>query len=430
MPPSDPPSLLPEAMPYEELARRLQETCLIGDPWYDGHEIFFTRPLVLPDPFLRRLYDAGARVGRVYDELCQIVRASPDVLDSFFCLPPFYKLMWLSSEGFWHGFARMDMFLLEDGSLKIAELNADTPSGQVEALVPPGILGERCPDLADVNAEYEERFWQLCLKVHRARTGDDSVPRRALILYPTDLSEDITLIRLYQKWFEERGLEVELGAPYNLQRTDDGGVAVFGRPIDLVLRHYKTDWWGERPQIFQGENPVLDPEPLDRELFVLLDAERRGKVSVINPFGALIPQNKRSMAFFWEEMERFSDEGKQAIRDLVPETFRLESMDPERLKREKDEWVLKSDFGCEGDEVLVGPYTDRETWDWCIDNALDGIWVVQRFFHIQPFEDRWLPNYGVFLIGGAPAGLLVRFAPRSVTTGHDAQVVSAFVRRA
>lgn len=429
IPADESPVLFPEAMPYAEFAKRVQETCLIGDPWYDGHPIFFTSPLVLPEPFLERVYTAGARVGRLFDELCSVVKKDPDVLDTFYRLPPFYKLMWLASEGFWHGFARMDMFLTDDGTLKIAELNADTPSGQVEALVPAWVLREACAELVDVNADYEERFWRLCLDVHRARTGAEGPPKRALILYPTDLSEDITLIRLYQRWFEERGLEVELGAPYNLQRTEEGGIAVFGKKIDLVLRHYKTDWWGERPQIFEGEDPVLDPEPLSKELFFLLDAERNGKVSVVNPFGALIPQNKRSMAFMWEEMARFSEEGQQAIRDLVPETYRLESQDRERLKREKDQWVLKSDFGCEGDEVLVGPYTDQETWDWCIDHALEGIWVVQRFFHILPFEDRWLPNYGVFLIAGAPAGLLVRFAPKSVTTGHDALVVSAFTKR-
>ena len=420
------PVLLDPVLDYEVFARHLQESCMIGDPWYDGHEIFHASPLLLKRKFLDTMYGEATRVGQIFDELCQIVLAESALLDSFFCLPPFYKLMWLASEGFWHGFARMDLFWLEDGGFKIAELNADTPSGQIEAVLPPRLLAPHTDSLVDVNAEYEERFWQLCRSVHLSRCGEERPLKRVLILYPTDLAEDNPLIRLYQKWFEARGLEVELGSPFNLQRTDEGGIAVFGKRIDLVLRHYKTDWWGERPRIFDDEAEVPDAEPLQRELLTLLDAERNAKVTVINPFGALLPQNKRSMAFMWEEMHRFSEAGQAAIRDLIPETRRLEGFDPEQLKREKDDWVLKSDFGCEGDEVLVGAFTDMDTWHRCIEHALPGIWVAQRFFRIRPFQNA-LPNYGVYLIAGQPAGVLVRLAEPGVTTGHDARVISAFV---
>lgn len=426
LPALDEPVLLEPVLEYELFARQLQESCMIGDPWYDGHEIFHAAPMLLTRNFLSGMYQEATRVGQIFDELCRIVIAEPELLDSFFRLPPFYKLMWLASEGFWHGFARMDLFWLEDGRFQIAELNADTPSGQIEAILPAQLLAPHAHDLVDVNAQYEERFWDLCRSVHEARCGKERPLRRVLILYPTDLAEDNPLIRLYQKWFVARGLEVELGSPFNLQRTEEGGIAVFGKPIDLVLRHYKTDWWGERPRIFDDEDEVPDPEPLSRELLTLLDAERKGKVSVVNPFGALLPQNKRSMAFMWEEMHRFSSAGQAAIRDLIPETRRLEGFDPELLKREKDLWVLKSDFGCEGDEVLVGAFTTAETWQRCIEHALPGIWVAQRFFRIRPFAGA-LPNYGVYLIAGQPAGVLVRLAEPGVTTGHDARVVSAFV---
>lgn len=423
--------LLPETRPYAEYALELEETCLVNDPYYDGRPIFFSAPLVMEEPFLARVYKEGERVGALYEELCRIVWDEPALLDDFFHLPPHYKLMWLSSGGFWHGFARMDMFQLDDGRLQICELNADTPSGQVECLVPYPLLTPRYPELRPLNGEYEERVWQLLCRVEERRTGKQAPPRRIGIVYPTDLPEDITLIRLYQRFFEEKGCEVVLGSPFNLTRTGDGGVALFGTPLDLVLRHYKTDWWGERPRIFADEEDVPDPEPLERELYTLLDAERTGKVSVVNPFGALLPQDKLSMAFMWEHKERFSPAGQQAITDLIPESRRLDSLDRERLSREREQWVLKSDFGCEGEEVLVGPHTSAEQWDRALEEALPHVWIAQRFFRVMPLQGpdgrEWLPNFGVFLVGGESAGLLVRLAEGGVSTGHDARVVTPFL---
>ena len=316
---------------------------------------------------------AGERIGALYQELCQIVWREPELLDSFFHLPPFYKLMWLASDGDWHGFARMDLFHCDDDTLKVCELNADTPSGQVEALVPYPFIAPHYQALRPLNGDYEERLWRVLLRYHRRRTGDESEPRCIGIVFPTDLPEDITLIRLYQRWFEARGASVVLGSPLNLARAPDGGVLVLGQQVDLILRHYKTDWWGERPRIFADEDEVPDPEPLSAEVGLLLDAERKGKVAVVNPFGSLLPQDKLSMAFFHEEKHRFSEAAQQTITDLIPETRRLDSLDKEQLKNEREQWVLKSDFGCEGDEVLVGPNVSDEQWSLALDAALPAL---------------------------------------------------------
>jgi glutathionylspermidine synthase len=427
---SPPFSLRPEELEYGEYAEQLQATCLVNDPWFESKPIYWSAPLEIQRDFVARVYREGERIGALFEELCTVVQAEPALLDSFFALPPWYKLMWLSADGWWHGFARMDMFLLEDGSLKICELNADTPSGQVEMLVPPTLLRERYPDLVDVNDTYRRAFEAMVFRYHRERTGDDSKPERLGLIYPTDLPEDLTLIRLYQRWFEEAGVEVVLGSPENLGRRADGGVTLCGEPVDVVLRHYKTDWWGERPRIFDDENEVPDAEPLEREILLLTDAERRGKVAVVNPFGALLPQDKLSLAFFFEHKARFSAAAQRTIEDLLPETRRLDAMDREQLKTERESWVLKSDFGCEGDEVLVGANVAPDVWEHALDHALPGMWVVQRFFDIAPLrgpdEREWLPNLGVYLVAGRSAGLLVRLAERGITTGHDARVVAPF----
>ena len=416
--------LLSGKIPYAKFAQALQETCLINDPWYEGEPIFMTGPLKISSTLYERLNRAAERIGQLYQSLAQIVLDAPGLLDTFFELPPWYKKMWHHSSGFWHGFARLDLFVLDDGSIACCEINADTPTGQVEAHVPSAQLAGDYPGLRDPNAGYEARLWRLLVDVTAARGL--GAPRRIGIVYPTDLPEDITLVRLYQRWFEARGAQVTLGSPYNLTGRSDGGLALMGQPIDVLFRLYKTDWWGERPRIFSDEVEVLDAAPLVRELDLVFAAEAQGKLVVLNPFGSVLAQDKLALAFFHEERERFSAEDQACIDAYLPVTRRLDQVGREVARREKDRWVLKSDFGCEGDEVLVGRLVDQERWDRAIDAAMPGIWVLQEFFQVAPVEG-WLPNLGLYLIAGRPAGILARLAPKNVTTGYNAKVAAALI---
>lgn len=424
------PVLLPEALAYEDFAVELQESCLVGDPWVADSPIFRAGPALVSPELLEDVFAAGAAVGALYDELTRIVSDSPELLDSFYALLPHYKLMQRASGAHWHGFARMDMFLLEDGRLQVCELNADTPTGQVEALVPARLLAPRYPELLDVNRDYARRFVAMTRAVHAARCPERGPLRRLGIVYPTDLPEDITLVRFFAQWFEADGVEVVLGAPGNLRRGPSGKAALFGAELDAVLRLYKTDWWGERPQIFAGDPAVPDPEPLTDALLLLLEAEAGGHTAVVNPFGSLVAQDKLSLAFFWEEMDRFSPTSQDAIRALIPMTLRLDGQDREQVKRERERWVLKSDFGCEGDEVMLGPLASQEAWERAVDAALPQTWVVQEYFQARPLLEDWVPNYGVYLTAGAPSGLLLRITrPSADPSDIDARVLPAFIPR-
>jgi hypothetical protein len=256
-----------------------------------------------------------------------------------------------------------------------------------------------------------------------ARVPAGAPGRRATvgIIYPTELSEDLGLITLYRSWCEDQGWDVVLGSPYNLQPRADGGVALFGRRCDVVLRHYKTDWWGERLPVRDDEAPFPDPEPLSDALAALLAAELAGQVAVINPFGAVLPQNKRAFAFCWEAIERFSPAAQEVIRAAIPFSRRLETADREALLRERDAWVLKSDYGCEGDEVLVGRETPPSVWaDW-LAHAIPQRWIVQHHFDSRRDPGGRVANHGVFLIAGRAAGVYTRLSARAT----DASALSA-----
>jgi len=228
------------------------------------------------------------------------------------------------------------------------------------------------------------------------------------IVYPTEMPEDLSMISLYESWFNDISAEVILGSPYNLRLLKNHELALFDTKIDILFRHYKTDWWGERLNVWIDEEELPDPEPLDYQLRIILDASLTGNVVIINPFGSVLTQNKLSLSFFWENMELFSKESISTIREYIPETYKLSNRIT--LENSKNDWVLKSDYGCEGDEVIIGPYVKDEIWKESLEKAIPEHWVLQKFFNAKKNKDGLIPNYGVYLIGGKPSGIFTRLS--------------------
>jgi glutathionylspermidine synthase len=417
----------------------LYATGIISDPWLGGKERFRAQPALLSQSQAEQLRVVAERVGAIYHELSEIVLRRPELLDRFFHLTPWQKAMWLASEGRWHGIARVDLFLCSDGRIRACEMNSDTPSGEAEAVLLNQLLHPYSPNTIDPNEGFDERFWRLLVASYQARliaveasapSVAPSVPQSVAIVYPTDLPEDLSMIAIYKQWLEDRGCRVTLGSPFNLGVDKQGRVTVLGEPVDLIVRHYKTDWWSERETIWTNQAPFADPDPLTREMALLLEAESEGRVAVVNPFGAVITQNKFAMALMWERQELFSDEARSWIAEYIPETRRLTAMKPEELKR--DEWVLKSDYGCEGDSVLCGPFVKPQDWQLALATVIPEHWIAQRFFEVAPIADSpngevALPNYGVYLMGGRAAGFYTRLSQKA--TNYTSVTAPTFISR-
>jgi hypothetical protein len=244
------------------------------------------------------------------------------------------------------------------------------------------------------------------------------------VLYPTEFTEDLGLVLLYERWLVARGAHVVLGAPFNLRPSPDGRVALLGQPCDVFVRHYKTDWWSEREPAWLSQAPFPDSGPLTQALAMLLSAEMDGKIAVLNPFGAIISQNKRGLALMWEERKRFSPEGQATIERYLPPSFRLETQSLPSLRREREAWVLKSDYGCEGEETIVGRATTQTNWEEVLADSVPGRWIVQRCFAPVRDASGCECNLGVYLIAGVACGL---YARRSVGP-TDAGALSTAVR--
>lgn len=393
--------------PYEDLAKDLLRSGLITDPWLDGAPRFEEEPIVLTMAEARALAEAASAVGEVYDEAIRIIGDEPALLDDFFGLTPVQKAMFAASFPMWHGIARVDLFRTEDG-LAMAELNCDTPTGEAEAVVLGKLSKKHDASLVDPNEALEERFVRMVTAMREAFVGKDS-PRTVGIVYPTEFTEDLSLVRLYKRWLESAGYTVALGSPYNLRSLGeaDPTVRLFDEPVSVMLRHYKTDWWSERASAWSDEE-LADTAPLQAPLVVAFEAQAGRKTVTINPFGAVVAQNKRMMAFFWEHVHRFSIPAQDTIRSLVPVTSRLETIHPELLRATREDWVLKSDYGAEGDEVVVGRFAKQEEWETTLAHARKGRWIAQRYFDALLDHKGRTTNLGVFLVAGAPAGLYAR----------------------
>jgi glutathionylspermidine synthase len=401
---------------YDAFARRIVASGIVTDPWQDGAPRFREEPVVLTSAEQRALYRAAEDMASVYDELCTLVAQRPALLDGFFGLTPWQKAMWVSSAPLWHGIARADLFVTDRG-IAVAELNSDTPTGEAEAVILSALAAESRPDAIDPNRELGDRLGEV-VAILAARLVDPTVrgvhdggsvphpPRAVALVYPTEFTEDLSVIRLYRRWLEEREWEVILGSPYNLG-WDERGPLLFGRPFSVLFRHYKTDWWGERGSVWDDEK-IADADALEAPLRIALTASVEHRAAVVNPFGAVLPQNKRSMAFMWEHLADFSPRARAIIHRHVPESARLETVAKDRLAEEREGWVLKSDYGAEGEEVVVGRFTTDEAWRAVLQHAREGRWIAQRYFKARETEQGETVNQGVYLVAGEAAGLYVR----------------------
>jgi len=392
---------------YADFAARLTAGGGISDPWLEGRPRFRSEPVVVGADEQASLYRAAEEMAAAWNELCLLCAERPELVSGFLGLSEVQQALWWSSAPHWHGIARADVFLTGGGP-RICELNCDTPSGEAEAVLLNRAAARR--GLSDPNAALEDRFCAMIEHLGRSVRAGTPGPLSIGIVYPTEIAEDLSMVLLYRRWFEKRGFRVTLGSPFNLCALPGHRAGLFGTPCDVFVRHYKTDWWSERSPAWADAPAVPDPEPLSEQLGIILGSALRGTSAVVNPFGAVVPQNKRAMALFWERLDLFSGYSRAAIRQYLPETVRLESLSQERLLAEREDWVLKSDYGCEGDEVVIGKGTEPDDWKDCLNAAVPGRWVAQRYFRAAPGPDGTVANHGVFLVAGRACGLYTRIS--------------------
>jgi glutathionylspermidine synthase len=410
---------------FARLAARLQQSGFVPEPWFDGVPRFSEEPLRLAAAERDRLYRAAEEVTVAFQALCELCSERLELVDDELGLSPAQRLMWSTSLPLWHGMARADAFVTDDG-IRICELNCDTPTGQPEAVVSSALALEEHPDarLDDPNVALGARIVRMVDDLLAAQTRPTHL-RSIGVIYPTELTEDLGMIALLRRWLEAAGFRVTIGSPFNLTAGGPSGVRLFDEPCDVIYRHYKTDWWGEREPVWADAEPIPDARPLALPLALLLRGVVEGRLTVVNPFGAVVPQNKRAMALLWDHLAELPVEAQTAVRRYLPRTHLLECLPAARLLDEREGWVLKSDYGCEGEEVVIGAACPPEDWAEALRQARPGRWVAQRRFEPRQDVHGRATNHGVYVVAGEACGLLCR--AQSGATDCAALVVPALV---
>jgi glutathionylspermidine synthase len=393
--------------------RQLFEAGIIDDPWLEGRERLSLEPAVLTRTEAGAAAEAACAVALMLDEAMQAAAGDDALLRQLGLDDSLIDIARLDAPR-WLALARADVFQVADGGPpQVCEINCDTPTGLAECVGLGRLAAAGNPQLADPSARLRERWLHMVRAAAHPGSGRPVVG----ILDPTEVTDDLCHIRQLTRWLEEADITVVRGAPFNLHACDDARVGLFATPCDVLLRHYKTDCWAQQRRLWAHARLPAHHAPLARELALIARAMAAGTLGVLNPWGSAIAQNKRTLALPWEQPQLFHPQTLAAVRRHLPETRFLASLPPAQLISEREQWVLKSDYGCEGAEVLVGRHCDPALWASCLAQAVPERWIVQRAFAPRLDAGGRTVNTGVFLVGGMPSGLYTRTSIGPTGTG-------------
>src|SRR5437016_4053174 len=135
---------------YAAFAARLTASGVISDPWFEGQPRFQQFPLVLRAAEQAALYRTAEEMAAAWNELCLLCAAEPGLVSGFLGLTAMQQALWQASAPLWHGIARADVFLTDDGPM-VCELNCDTPTGEAEAVLLNGTVTQTADGHDDPN---------------------------------------------------------------------------------------------------------------------------------------------------------------------------------------------------------------------------------------------------------------------------------------
>jgi uncharacterized circularly permuted ATP-grasp superfamily protein len=324
--------------------------------------------------------------------------------------------------------ARVDCFTPGDHPW-ILELNGESPAGiaytdALSEMMATDPLMSRYRHLSGFSSS--EAVIRAMLATWEQWSGSrNPAPRIAIV----DFREVPTLpeFHLFQRQFERRGLDCTVADPRDLH-WDGRALVLGGKPIDLVYRRLLVSDFLGRPE----------------ECKAVLAAYRAGAICMVNSLKTPLLHGKGLFALMHHGplAESLSASERRLVAEHIPETALLADSGPlspdgllERVRQEREDWVIKPISGHGGAGVILGWESSESEWDAALEGSRSH--VVQRRVPelVLPFPDA-RENYALtnqlvdldpFLIRGRLAGFLCRLSPgglANVTSG--ATVVPVF----
>jgi len=385
-----------------ERPARIRQLAELGFTWADlEQEAYWLDQLVVMERSVyAELENAAARLWQVFDKAARFVIGRRDLYQAL-SIP---EVLWdgldrlePNPSGLISRYARFDFSVSEAGAIKLLELNADTPTGYVEAsIATPWLCAQH--GVHSPNAAMPELV--------RAAWAAEAPDYAACIAYGEHLEDSGTIDALVA----HSGRTVRCIDCLDL--SIDEGVVKDGeqRAIRRMFALYPKEWMG-----------------VDDGGEALAYALEEGFLQLFNPLHAVILQSKGLQAIVWGlhelESELFTPGEHQAISAYMLPTYTQPVM--------AGAYVSKSMFGREGGSVqLFDEQGELETADR---DGFDTSVFFKRIYqqradlpelHLSAGKLHLLT--GLFVINGKPCGLLGRAGGK--ITGNTSHFVAIGVK--
>lgn len=372
-----------------------------GFAWADieDERYWIDQLIVMDRATYRELEEASSRLWRILDRTVRYVHGNrhlyeligiPEVLWDMLDICP------LPEENLISRYARFDYAVSHDGSIKLYELNADTPTGYVEAsIVTPWMCREAGVDSPNVQMK----------DLVAAAWGVEQPDTAACVAYGEHLEDSGTIDALVR----HSGLDIRCVDCLDL--SIDHGIVKdgSGREIKRMFALYPKEWMA----VDDGGDP-------------LAYAIETNKLELFNPPHSILLQSKGLIAAAWGLYELgllYNDEEREMIGKYILPTYNKPVF--------SGNYVSKSMFGREGGSVrMFDGGGELELQDE------DGFDTSEWFPTVYQMRAN-LPEIatvagqrhlltGMFVINGKPCGLLGRAG--GLITGNTSHFIAIGVR--
>jgi glutathionylspermidine synthase len=390
--------------PHPDRASRVEELRRLGFAWADLEEerYWVDQVVVMNRAVYEELMDAAAALWQIFDKTARFVHGRRDL----YALLSVPEVLWDGLDLLEPGppgrisrYARFDFSVSAEGGIRMLELNADTPTGYVEASVAtPWICGQygiRTPNIR--MAELVRDAWEA-----------EQPEYAACVAYGEHLEDSGTIDMLVR----HSGRAMRCVDCLDL-RVDEG-VLRDGedRPISSLFALYPKEWMG-----------------VDEGGPALAYAIESGRLNIWNPLHAILLQSKGLQAVIWGLHELgsafYSRQEHEYIGKYMLPTYNSPVFE--------GNYVSKAMFGREGGSVRM--YDAQGKLDVADQDGFDTSTLFSEVYQ----ERAELPRIalhsgqfhlltGIFVINGIPCGLLGRAG--GLITGNASHFIAMGVSEA
>lgn len=369
--------------PDKDRESRVRELYELGFTWADLEEeqYWIDQIVLLERPVYEELERAAKSLWSILDKTVRYIHRRPDLYE-LLGIPP---LLWpmldeapLAEPGFISRYARFDFAIAGDGSIKLLELNADTPTGYVEAsIATPWIL--KRAGFESPNAGMKELV--------AAAWAVEQPDTAACVAYGSHLEDSGTIEALVRHSGRDMKCEdcLELWFDNGDLKNKNGEI------IRRMFALYPKEWMA-----------------VDDAGEAMAYAIETGRLTLINPPHSLLLQSKGLMAAAWGLYELgllFDEEEREAISAYMLPTYNKPVF--------SGGFVSKSMFGREGGSVRMYDaegrleLEDEEGFDSSV--LFPSVYQKRaELAKIETAEGELHLLTGMFVINGTPCGLLGR----------------------